>query len=242
MGEGLRSLPLQEASEAWMRVCSRFTRRLTPHHHPHPTAASSLTLTSLRILPPSRGKEGTASCPRASAGLRQGERTRRFAAGVCLGTTGLAGLPRVANVRAQEKHKRHPDRPCRDEHPAGRARSLPPDFSRLIATVWWSRRSRRPHGAGLVGPTSQPLHTRRVLERITELALFVKNNRRPGLDPGPVPLRIRARPRTKSGSTKVRLDGHTKKPRYLAAAGPSLCRSGSDQWTFLPFFSAQMFL
>jgi len=122
--------------------------------------------------------------PLASAGLRQEWRTRRFAAGVCLGTTGLAGLPRVANVRAQEKHKRRSDRPCRDEHPAGRARSLPPDFSRLIATVWWSRRSRRPHGAGLVAPTSQPPHTRRVLERITELALNVKCNRRPGFDPG----------------------------------------------------------
>ena len=154
-----------------MRVCSRFTRRLTPHRHPHPTAASSLTLTSLRILPPSRGKEGTASRPLASAGLRQEENTA-FAAGVCLGTTGLAGLPRFANVRAQEKHKRHPDRPCHDEHPAGRARSLPPDFSRLIATVWRSRRSRRPHGAGLIAPTSQPFHTRRVLERITELALL----------------------------------------------------------------------
>jgi len=146
--------------------------------------------------------EGRARCTRLIARWRvrvyAKRRNTAFTAGVCLGTTGLAGLPRFANVQAQEKHKRHPDRPCHDEHPAGRARSLPPGFSlvprfprkmgwRLIATVWWSRRSRRPHGAGLVAPTSQPLHTRRVLERITELARNVKRYRRPGLDPGPVP-------------------------------------------------------
>ena len=130
------------------------------------------------------GQDARALSPAGECGITPRGGTRRFAAGVCLGTTGLAGLPRVANVRAQEKHKRRSDRPCRDEHPAGRARSLPPDFSRLIATVWRSRRSRRPHGAGLVGRTSQPLHTRRVLERITELAHFVKRNRRPGFDPG----------------------------------------------------------
>jgi len=169
-----------------MGVCSRFTRRLTPHHHPHPTAASQQA-GKPSYPSPIEGEGGYSFTPAGECGVTPRGRTRRFAAGVCLGTTGLAGLPRVANVRAQEKHKRHPDRPCRDEHPAGRARSLPPDLSRLIATVWWSRRSRRPHGAGLVGRTSQPLHTRRVLERITELARFVKRDRRRGPDPGPVP-------------------------------------------------------
>jgi len=163
-----------------MRLRSRFKRRLTPQHHPHPTAASSLTLTSLRILPPSRGKEGTASCPLASAGLRQGR--EHGVCGRCLPGHDRLGWPSTGCERMDPgKHKRGPTRPCHDEQPAGRARSLPPDFSRLIATMWWSRRSRRPHGAGLVAPTSQPLHTRRVLERITELALNVKYNRRPGL-------------------------------------------------------------
>jgi len=178
-----------------MGVCSRFTRRLTPHHHPHPTARLASELASLRILPPSRGKEGTASRPRASAGLRQGREHGVY--GRCLPGHDRLGWPSTVCERLdQGKHKRGPTRPCHDEHPAGRARSLPPGCSlvshfprkigwRLIATVWWSRRSRRPHGAGLVAPTSQPLHTRRVLERITELARNVKPNRPPGPDPGP---------------------------------------------------------
>jgi hypothetical protein len=167
-----------------MRVCSRFRRCLTPHHHPHPTAASQRASKPPYPSPPSRGKEGAASRPLASAGLRQEE--EHGVCGRCLPGHDRLGWPSTGCERLDPgKHKRGPTRPCHDEHPAGRARSLPPDFSRLIATVWWSRRSRRPHGAGLVARTSQRLHTRRVLERITELARFVKHNRRPGPDPGP---------------------------------------------------------
>jgi len=163
-----------------MRVCSRFTRRLTPHHHPHPTAASSLALTSLRILPPSRGKDGTASRPRASAGLRQEENTA-FTAGACLGTTGLAGLPRVANGWTQESISMVQLGPVtmstrRDGLAACRRGAKDS-----------SLRCGGPVGAAGVGRrTSQPLHTRRVLECITELARFVKRDRRRGPDPGPV--------------------------------------------------------
>jgi len=166
-----------------MRVCSRFTRRLTPHHDPHPTAARRQAAKP-SYPSPIEGEEGTASHPRASAGLRQEENTAFR--GRCLPGHDRLGWPSTGCERMDPgKHKRGPTRPCHDEQPAGRARSLPPDFSRLIATMWWSRRSRRPHGAGLVGRTSQPLHTRRVLEQVTELARNVKLYRRPGLDPGP---------------------------------------------------------